>query len=143
MRITNGEGVDVVMDAIGPTSFRKSYRILRQGGRLIMFGLAEVQAGERRNIPELVKGLARMPLATVPWWKSLAMMNENKSVAGMNVLHWWDREGLDRLIAPLAQGLADGRFDPVVAESFPFDRAGDAHRYLAAGRNIGKVVLVP
>ena len=26
MRITNGEGVDVVMDAIGPTSFRKSYR---------------------------------------------------------------------------------------------------------------------
>ena len=108
-----------------------------------MFGLAEVQAGERRNIPELVKGLARMPLATVPWWKSFAMMNENKSVAGMNVLHWWDREGLDRLIAPLAQGLADGRFDPVVAESFPFDRAGDAHRYLAAGRNIGKVVLVP
>ena len=51
MRITNGEGVDVVMDAIGPTSFRKSYRILRQGGRLIMFSLAEVQAGERRNIP--------------------------------------------------------------------------------------------
>ena len=47
------------------------------------------------------------------------MMNENKSVAGMNVLHWWDREGLDRLIAPLAQGLADGRFDPVVAEAFP------------------------
>ena len=35
-----------------------------------MLGLAEVQAGERRNIPELVKGLARMPLATVPWWKS-------------------------------------------------------------------------
>jgi NADPH:quinone reductase-like Zn-dependent oxidoreductase len=143
MRITNGEGVDVVMDAIGPTSFRRSYRILRQGGRLIMFGLAEVQSGERRNLPELVKGLARMPLATVPWWKSLAMMNENKSVAGMNMLHWWDREGLDRLIAPLAQGLGEGRFDPVVAESFPFDRAGDAHRYLAAGRNIGKVVLVP
>jgi len=143
MRLTNGEGLDVVMDAIGPTSFRKSYRVLRQGGRLIMFGLAEVQTGERRSIPALVKGLARMPLATVPWWKSLAMMNENKSVAGLNMLHWWDREGLDRLIGPLAGGLAEGRFAPVVSASFPFERAGDGHTFLAEGRNTGKVVLVP
>jgi NADPH:quinone reductase-like Zn-dependent oxidoreductase len=143
MRITGGEGVDVVMDAIGPSSFRKSYRILRQGGRLIMFGLAEVQTGDRRNIPALVKGLARMPLATVPWWKSLAMMNENKGVFGLNMLSWWDREGLDRLIPRLAEGLAAGEYDPVVAASFPFDRAGEAHTFLAEGRNVGKVVLTP
>jgi synaptic vesicle membrane protein VAT-1 len=142
MRITGGEGVDVVMDAIGPTSFRKSYRILRQGGRLIMFGLAEVQR-ERRDIAALVRGLARMPVATMPWWKSLAMMNENKSVAGLNMLHWWDREGLDRLIEPLAEGLAEGRFDPVVSEAFPFERAGEAHGFLADGKNTGKVVLTP
>src|SRR5215213_9970539 len=47
-RITNGEGVDVVMDAIGPKSFRKDYRLLRPGGRMIMFGLSEVQTGEKR-----------------------------------------------------------------------------------------------
>jgi NADPH:quinone reductase-like Zn-dependent oxidoreductase len=35
-RLTNGEGVDIIMDAIGPSSFRKDYRILRPGGRLIM-----------------------------------------------------------------------------------------------------------
>ena len=40
-----------VIDAIGPSSFRKDYRILRQGGRLIMFGLSEVQTGEKRDIP--------------------------------------------------------------------------------------------
>ncbi len=143
MRITDGEGVDVVMDAIGPTSFRKSYRSLRQGGRLIMFGLAEVQTGEGRDIPALVKGLARMTTATVPWWKSLAIMNENKGVFGLNMLKWWDREGLDRVIEPLAGPLAAGELVPVVAESFPFDRAPDAHRYLAAAKNVGKVVLVP
>lgn len=143
MRITNGEGVDVVMDAIGPSSFKRSYSVLRQGGRLIMFGLAEVQAGERRNIPALLKGLVQMPLATVPWWKSLAMMNENKGVFGLNMLSWWDREGLDRLIEPLAAELEVGAFDPLVAEAFPFDRAGDAHRYLGEAKNIGKVVLVP
>lgn len=143
MRITGGEGVDVVMDAIGPSSFRRSYRVLRQGGRLIMFGLSEVQTGERRNLAALVRGLARMPVATMPWWKSLALMNENKGVFGLNMLSWWDREGLDRAIDPLREGLAAGDFTPVVAESFPFERAGDAHRYLAEGRNVGKVVLTP
>ena len=32
---------------------------------------------------------------------------------------------------------------PVVAEAFPFDRAADAHRFIAERRNVGKVVLVP
>jgi NADPH:quinone reductase-like Zn-dependent oxidoreductase len=143
MRITNREGVDVIMDAIGPSSFRKDYRCLRQGGRLIMFGLAEVQTGARRDIPAVLKGLARMPLATMPWWKSLSVMNENKGTFGLNLLKWWDREGLDRVIDPLAEPLARGELVPVVAESFPFDRAGDAHRYLADAKNVGKVVLVP
>jgi synaptic vesicle membrane protein VAT-1 len=143
MRITDGEGVDVILDAIGPSSFRKDYRCLRQGGRLIMFGLAEVQTGERRDIPALLKGLARMPTATVPWWKSLAIMNENKGVFGLNMLKWWDREGLDRVIEPLAGSLAKGELVPVVAASFPFDRAGEAHQYIAEAKNIGKVVLVP
>jgi NADPH:quinone reductase-like Zn-dependent oxidoreductase len=144
MRITGGEGVDVVIDALGPASFRKDYRILRAGGRLVMFGLADVQTGETRNIPGLLKNLAAMPLATVPWWKSLALMNENKGVFGLNMLGWWDREGgLDRLIEPLIAGLEKGELDPVVAEACPFERAADAHRFIAERRNIGKVVLVP
>ena len=142
-RITGGGGVDVVMDAVGPTSFRKSYRCLRQGGRLVMFGLSEVQTGDRRDIPAVIKGLVQMPLATMPWWKSLSVMNENKGIFGLNMLSWWDREGLDRVIERLAEPLAAGELIPVVAESFPFDRAGEAHRYLAEGKNIGKVVLVP
>ena len=32
---------------------------------------------------------------------------------------------------------------PVVAESFSFQRAGDAHRFIGERRNVGKVVLVP
>jgi NADPH:quinone reductase-like Zn-dependent oxidoreductase len=143
MRITGGEGIDVVMDAVGPSSFKRSYRVLRQGGRLIMFGLSEVQTGDKRDIPALVRGLVRMPLATVPWWKSLGQINENKGVFGLNMLSWWDREGLDRVLQPLADDLAAGNLVPVVAESFRFDRAGDAHRFLGEGKNVGKVVLIP
>jgi NADPH:quinone reductase-like Zn-dependent oxidoreductase len=144
-RITGDEGLDVVMDALGPSSFRKDYRLLRPGGRLIMYGLSEVQSGSgRRNIPATLRSLAKMPLATMPWWKSLAVMNENKGIFGLNMLHWWDREGdFDRALEPLLGGLAEGTLRPVVAETFPFDRAPDAHRMLEERRNVGKVVLVP
>jgi NADPH:quinone reductase-like Zn-dependent oxidoreductase len=144
MRITAGEGVDLVIDALGPTSFRKDYRLLRPGGRLVMYGLSEVTNESGRDIPAMLKGLAKMPLATIPWWKSLALMNENKGVFGLNMLKWWDREGsLDRVTEPLMADLEAGRLKPVVAEAFPFDRAGEAHEFIAERRNVGKVVLFP
>jgi synaptic vesicle membrane protein VAT-1 len=144
MRITGGEGVDVIIDALGPESFHKDYRILRQGGRLVMYGLADVQTGDRRNIRAVLENLARMPFATLPWWKSLSLMNENKGVFGLNMLHWWDREGsVDRIVQPLRAALEAGELDPVVAEAFPFDRAGEAHSFIQERRNVGKVVLVP
>jgi NADPH:quinone reductase-like Zn-dependent oxidoreductase len=143
-RITGGEGLDVIIDATGPTNFRKDYRLLREGGRMVMFGLTEASTGTGRSIPRLMSSLARMPLATTPWWKSLQAMNENKMVGGLNMLTWWDREQrIDRIIEPLRAMMEAGDLDPVVAESFPFDRAGDAHRFIAERRNIGKVVLVP
>jgi NADPH:quinone reductase-like Zn-dependent oxidoreductase len=132
------------MDALGPTSFRKDYRVLRAGGRLVMYGLSEASTTKGRSIPKALSSLVRMPLATMPWWKSLSMLSENKGVFGLNMLSWWDREGsLDRLVDPLMEGLKRGDLEPVVAEAFSFERAGDAHNFIAERRNIGKVVLVP
>jgi NADPH:quinone reductase-like Zn-dependent oxidoreductase len=144
MRITGGEGVDLIMDALGPTSVRKDYRLLRCGGRLVMYGLSENSDTGVRNIPATLRSLLKMPLATMPWWKSLMMMSENKGVFGLNMLSWWDREGnLDRVTGPLMSELEAGSLEPVVAEAFPFDRAGEAHEFIAQRRNVGKVVLFP
>jgi NADPH:quinone reductase-like Zn-dependent oxidoreductase len=142
-RLTGGEGIDVAFDALGPKSFRKDYRLLRQGGRLVMYGYIEGESASGRNVPALLGVLARMPFATNPWWKSLAMLNENKGIFGLNMLKWWDREGLDRVLEPLVEDLEKGEYSPVVAESFPFEQAADAHRLIAERRNIGKVVLTP
>jgi NADPH:quinone reductase-like Zn-dependent oxidoreductase len=144
-RITGGDGVDVIMDALGPTSFRKDYRLLRSGGRLIMYGASELQTGSgKRDLPSALRAMVRMPVATMPWWKSVGVMNENKGVFGLNMLSWWDREGnLDRVTQPLMAALEKGELKPVVSEAFPFDRAPDAHRFIEERRNVGKVVLVP
>jgi NADPH:quinone reductase-like Zn-dependent oxidoreductase len=144
LRLTGGEGVDLIIDALGPTSFRKDYRLLRPGGRMVMYGLSEATKESGRDIPAMLKGLAKMPLATIPWWKSLALMNENKGVFGLNMLKWWEREGsLDRVTEPLMADLEAGHLEPVVAEAFPFEQAGDAHKFIAERRNVGKVVLFP
>jgi NADPH:quinone reductase-like Zn-dependent oxidoreductase len=143
-RLTNGEGIDVAFDALGPSSFRKDYKLLRPGGRLIMYGASEVQTGERRSAPAALKTLAKSPFASMPWWKGLAVVNENKGVFGLNMLSWWDAErSLDRVIEPLLPRLQQGDLRPVVAASFTFDQAPDAHRFIAERRNVGKVVLIP
>ena len=143
-RLTNGEGVDVVMDAMGPASFRKDYRILRPGGRLIIYGLSDAVNEDGRNLRSTVTSLLRLPTSTMPWWNPGRLLNQNRGVFSLHLLSWWRREGdMHRITAPLLNDLEAGKLAPVVAKAFPFSRAGDAHRFLAERRNIGKVVLTP
>lgn len=143
-RILDGGRLDLIIDALGPTSFRKDYRLLRPGGRLVMYGLSEALNEQGRDLRRVLTSLARLPFATLPWWNAGRLLNANRSVAALNILTWWDREGdLDRITGPLLIDLGTGRLEPVVGEVFPFSRAGDAHRFLAERRNVGKVVLVP
>ena len=136
-RITDGRGVDVVLDALG--EFRQSYKLLRAGGRLVMFGASNIAAGERRNVLRAAREVARMPR-----FNPLRLMTQSKAVIGLNLLTLWDDRGtLEEVTAPLAGLLERGAIDPVVAESFPFDRAADAHRFIQERKNIGKVVLTP
>jgi NADPH:quinone reductase-like Zn-dependent oxidoreductase len=143
-RLTDGEGVDIAFDATGPTNFRKDYRVLRPGGCLVMYGLSEASTGTGRSIRKAASAAIRAPFATIPWWKSLNVMSENKGVFGLNMLHWQDSEpGLARLFEPMVAEMEEKRMEPVVAEAFPFDRAGEAHEFIGARKNIGKVVLFP
>jgi NADPH:quinone reductase-like Zn-dependent oxidoreductase len=144
MRLTQGQGVDVVIDGLGPASYRKGYRLLRCGGRLVMLGMAEAQTRRRADPLALLKGVLQMPFATFPWWKSIQILKENKGVFGLNLLAWWDREGsLARVTSPLLELFEAAQLEPVVAESFAFERADDAHRFIMERRNVGKVVLTP
>ena len=131
--------MDLVMDALGGASFRRSYQLLRAGGRLVCFGASGVVAGERRNFVSAARTALRMPRFNL-----LKQMSASKSVIGLNVLTLWDElQSAERWTGPLREMLADGTIRPVVAESFPFARAPDAHRFISERRNIGKVVLVP
>jgi NADPH:quinone reductase-like Zn-dependent oxidoreductase len=81
-RMTNGEGVDVILDPMGPTSFRKDYRILRPGGRLIMCGLSEAMNENGRDMRATLRSLLRMPTSTMPWWNAGRLLNQNRVCSG-------------------------------------------------------------
>src|SRR3954467_14861572 len=129
--------LDIVMDAVGGSSFRKSYGLLRAGGRLVAYGASSVTPGEKRDL----KAVAKM-VATTPIFHPMQMMPASKAVIGLNMLSLWDEFGsLDDYIQPLRGWIDNKEIRPVVAEAFPLDRGADAHRFLQERKNIGKVVL--
>jgi len=130
--------LDLVMDALGGASFRRSYKLLRAGGRLVCFGASAVVSGNERNLLTAARTVAQMP-----WFSVFGQMSSSRSVIGLNILTLWDQHGPERWVEPLAALIADGTIRPVIAKAFSFDRAADAHRFIAERRNVGKVVLTP
>ncbi|HKE12340.1 MAG TPA: medium chain dehydrogenase/reductase family protein [Myxococcota bacterium] len=138
---THGRGVDLVLDAVGGASFRKSYRTLAPSGRLGMFGLSAAAGGKRRSLLRAVPALvSTLRLRFSP----VRLMNENKGVFGVNLGHLWQE--IDRIASwmdDLVQLHRDGALRPAIAAKFRFDEAAKAHHYIQDRKNVGKVLLIP
>jgi len=138
---THGRGVDLVLDAVGGASFRKSYRALAPSGRLGMFGLSAATSGKRRNLLRAAPAL----LSTLRLrFSPVRLMNENKGVFGVNLGHLWQE--IDRLTVwmdDLIELYRNAAVRPVIAAKFGFDEAAKAHHYIQDRQNVGKVLLVP
>jgi NADPH:quinone reductase-like Zn-dependent oxidoreductase len=131
--------LDVVIDALGGSSFRRSYDLLRAGGRLVCFGASGAVSGDKRSLVSAARTILRMPRFNL-----VKQMSASKAVIGLNVLTLWDEFGsLDPWLTPLSEMIDAGVIKPEVSRSFPFDRAGDAHSFISDRRNVGKVVLTP
>jgi NADPH:quinone reductase-like Zn-dependent oxidoreductase len=131
---------DLILDAIGGRQFRRSYAMLRAGGRLVAFGASSVHQGEKRNYAKVLPEALPM----LRGFNLIEQMESSKAVIGLNMLTLWkDRGTLQPWIAPLAELIEDGTVQPVVSDAVPFDRAAEAHRIIGERRNVGKVVLIP
>jgi NADPH:quinone reductase-like Zn-dependent oxidoreductase len=136
LKLTRGRGVDVILDPIGGRSFGESYRMLAPMGRLVMVGMS-VAAGPERNVWRAFRAWWALPR-----FDPLSLINRNRGVIGLNVGHLWDEQRpLRAVMGHLMDDLTAGRIQPIVAKTFPLDRAAEAHRYIESRSNIGKVVL--
>jgi len=136
-RLTDGRGVELVIDPIGGRNFGKSYRALRSTGRLGMFGVSSAAGlGGRLSLFMTALGM--------PLFHPVSLMNGNRSVFGVNMGHLWhEPEKVTRWMNRVLEGVEAGWVRPHVDRQFSFEQAAEAHRYLQARRNTGKVILVP
>ena len=139
MELTNGRGVELVIDPLGGKNWEKSYRALRATGRMGMFGMSVASASGIRGKVRALKAIAQMPR-----FNPIKLINRNRGVFGLNLGHMWgEGEKVAGWTREIMRGVAEGWIRPYVDRAFPFDQIADAHRYLEERKNTGKVVLVP
>jgi NADPH:quinone reductase-like Zn-dependent oxidoreductase len=138
-RLTNNRGVELVIDPLGGGHWKKSYQALRATGRLGMFGISTASADGFKGKLGMLKAAWQ-----TPWFHPFGLLNKNKGVFGLNLGHMWhEPEKVAEWMKVIIDGVGEGWIRPHVDKSFPFDQAGEAHSYMEARKNIGKVVLVP
>jgi NADPH2:quinone reductase len=122
--LTDGAGVDLVLDGVGGETFDRSLDALAHFGRVVAYGVAS-------GVP---------PSVETP-----ELLFSNHSVLGFHLGRAIERDP-DRVLAAvpdLREGLASGDLSVVVGERFPLSAAADAHSHLEGRGSVGKVVLEP
>jgi NADPH2:quinone reductase len=122
--LTDGEGVDVVLDGVGGDVFDDSMDCLAHFGRLVTIGVAS---------------------GGIPSADASRLLVNNQSVLGFHLGNALARRP-DRVldgVPPLREMLASERIEIQVGETHPLQNADEAHRRLENRETSGKVVLLP
>jgi NADPH:quinone reductase len=151
--LTGGEGVDVVLDSLGGPLSLRSFRALRPGGRLVVFGRYATLADGHKNWPAVIEWY--VSVAAVWLWAMVsprrramkyqiqkfrdAAENRPGAVGGEPRYPEWFQEDFRVLVEMLRRG----EIHPVVAERLPLSEARHAHELLDSTAGTGKLVLVP
>jgi putative PIG3 family NAD(P)H quinone oxidoreductase len=122
-KATSGRGVDVILDVIGADYWERNMRSLALKGRMILVGL---MGGNRTdaNIGVLLQKRASVRGTTLR-----ARPLEEKAAA---------TRAFEKSVLP---HIASGKVKVVVDRALPMASVGEAHDYMAANQNFGKIVL--
>ncbi|EGP06941.1 quinone oxidoreductase [Bradyrhizobiaceae bacterium SG-6C] len=118
-RLTDGAGIDVVVDAIGGTITSESLKAMAMGGSLVTLGYS---AGRNTTID-----------VTDIIWKDLR-------VTGFSLFRS-TRADIDAAWTVMLPLIEKGILKPQVARIFPLEQAAQALQYLIEERPFGKVIL--
>ncbi|HEV2374357.1 MAG TPA: NAD(P)H-quinone oxidoreductase [Streptosporangiaceae bacterium] len=121
---TSGRGADVVLDIMGASYFEKNMAALATGGRLVVISTrGGTQAG--LDLGLLMRKRAAIFASTL---RARPLGEKARIVVDVRDQVW-----------PL---LATGQVVPVVDRCLPMTQVADAHRLMAEGTHIGKILLL-
>ena len=122
-KLTNGNGVDVVYDSVGKTTFEKSLRCLKPRGCLTLFGQSS------GPVPALDLGLLSKG--------SLFITRPSLGNYAAN------RAELLQRANDLFQWINTGKIKLRIHKTFPLQEAAEAHKLLEGRQTSGKLLLIP
>jgi NADPH2:quinone reductase len=122
--LTDGQGADVVYDAVGGVYAEPALRATAWRGRYLVVGFA---AGEIPRLPLNLALLKERQILGVFWGEAMRR-DPAQHTANM---------------AQLGQWFAQGRLKPAITERVPLARAAEAIQRLADRRAMGKLVVLP
>ncbi len=122
-RITDGTGVDVILDMVGAPYLQRNLASLRRDGRLVYVAFLEGSKGEADLMPIMLKRLTVTGSTMRP--RTLAEKTAIRDALAVNI---WP-------------ALARGELLPHVFARFPLAQAAEAHKLMESSRHIGKIVL--
>ncbi|HXB37833.1 MAG TPA: zinc-binding alcohol dehydrogenase family protein [Acidimicrobiales bacterium] len=124
-RLTDGRGVDVVVDSVGATTLQGSINVLAYRGRCVSVGDAGRDRAERLDISN--------------------MRPNNQTFSGyfMGAELLLAHERVHGMIARHLDDIARGELKVVIDRTFPLSDAAGAHAYIEGRQAFGRVLLVP
>ncbi|MFQ5530335.1 MAG: zinc-binding alcohol dehydrogenase family protein [Gemmatimonadota bacterium] len=131
--------VDIALDPVGGRATVACRGLLAPLGRLVFYGMSEAMPGRKLARLRAVRAWLRTPR-----FHPLSLVEPNIGVFGVHLLHLGAKEPLLRnALAEILQRVVHGELRPVVDRTFPLNREGavQAHAYIHARKNLGKVVL--
>ncbi|MEE2758364.1 MAG: zinc-binding dehydrogenase [Candidatus Thermoplasmatota archaeon] len=129
-------GVHHALDPVGGKHVMESYKALKNGGRLYVFGASSAVKGTKRSLWTAIK-----MWRTTPRFDPIRMMNSNKSVFGIHMGMWEDENIAREQMLALAKMLEQGLIDPVIDSVYRFEDVADAQQHIHDRGNRGKVLL--
>jgi NADPH:quinone reductase-like Zn-dependent oxidoreductase len=134
-------GFDVVLDANGVETLRKSYCALAPAGRLVVYGFHTMlsRGSGRRNWLKLAWTLLRTPR-----FDPLDMTDRNRAVLAFNLSYLFTRtDELPAILEQLLGWVKSGQLRVPRVQAYPLERVAEAQSALQSGTTTGKLVLVP
>ncbi|MCG5463925.1 NAD(P)H-quinone oxidoreductase [Micromonospora sp. MED01] len=122
-RVTDGRGVDVILDIMGGSYLGRNVSALATGGRLVVIGM---QGGRKAEL-DLGALLTKRASVTATSLRSRPLAEKAEIVQGVRDEVW-----------PLVEA---GRIRPIVDRRLPMTEAAQAHRLVESNDHFGKVLL--
>jgi NADPH:quinone reductase-like Zn-dependent oxidoreductase len=119
--LTDGKGADLVFDPVGGPAFATLAKATASGGTLVLYGALDPGPTVVPPFDIFARDLTIRGLAL-----SAVTRDDAKLLA---------------LKKSIGEGLAEGAFHPTIARTFSFDQIAEAHRFMEAGEQVGKIVV--